>query len=123
MDLARPIGSVMVIGGGIAGIQSALSLSHAGYGVYLIERSASLGGMIPGLHRIHPLCACCKLDPKIAACEQDKNIRVMLKTTVENVTGDPGHFKISLKAGNRRKHVETGAVILAAGIARRERPR
>ena len=116
MGQEKPKCSVMVVGGGIAGIQAALSLAGAGYGVYLIERRASLGGMIPGLHRIYPLCACCKLDPEIAACEQDKNIKVMLKTSVENISGDLGNFKISLVTGNRRRKVETGAVILSAGI-------
>ena len=63
----KPEGSVMVVGGGIAGIQAALALSSAGYGVHLIERSATLGGMMPNLHRFYPLCACCKVDPRIAA--------------------------------------------------------
>jgi len=61
MGQKKPTGFVMVIGAGIAGIQTALSLADAGYGVHLVERSASLGGMIPDLHRIYPLCACCKL--------------------------------------------------------------
>ncbi|MBW1900526.1 MAG: FAD-dependent oxidoreductase [Deltaproteobacteria bacterium] len=100
MSKDKPKGFVIVMGGGIAGIHAALSLSGAGYGVYLIERTASLGGMIPDLHRIYPLCACCKLDPNIAACEQDQNINVMLDTTIENISGDLGTFIVSVKTGN-----------------------
>jgi heterodisulfide reductase subunit A len=106
----------MILGGGIAGIQGALSLSAAGYGVHLIERSDSLGGMIPGLHRLYPLCACCKLDPRIAACQQDPNINVMLNTTVASITGSLGQFTVSLKTEGSPDSLTVGAILLAAGI-------
>jgi heterodisulfide reductase subunit A2 len=116
MGQNKPKGSVMVVGGGIAGIQAALSLADAGYGVYLVERKAALGGMIPDLHRTYPLCACCKLNPRIAACEQNPNIEVMPNTSVEAVSGDLGSFKVSLNAEGENRNLEVGAVILAAGI-------
>ena len=116
MGQDKPKGSVMVVGGGIAGIQAALSLAGAGYGVHLIERTPSLGGMIPNLHRIYPLCACCKLDPRVSACEQDPNINVMLDTTVLDISGNTGNFSVTIKTANDEKTVNTGAIILAAGI-------
>ena len=106
----------MVIGGGVAGIQAALYLSGAGYGVHLVERMPSLGGMIPNLHRIYPLCACCKLDPRISACQQDPNINVMLDTTVLDVSGEMGDFKVTVKTANVEEDINAGAIILAAGI-------
>ena len=116
MSEEKPRGPVMVIGGGIAGIQAALSLSGAGYGVYLIERAASLGGMLPNLHRIYPLCTCCKLDPRIAACDQDPNIEVLLDTQLIELSGEMGDFEATLETGEEKKQVEVGAIILAAGI-------
>lgn len=58
MAKKRPKGSVMVVGGGIAGIQAALSLANAGYGIHLVEQKSNLGGQLPQLHRFYPLCAC-----------------------------------------------------------------
>ena len=116
MSQEKPKGPVMVIGGGIAGIQAALSLSDAGYGVHLIEHAGSLGGMIPNLHRIYPLCACCKVDPRIAACEQDPNIGVMLNTKVSGLAGDFGNFSVTLETESEKKELRVGAVVLAAGI-------
>ena len=116
MGQDKPKGFVMVLGGGIAGIQASLSLSDAGYGVYLVERTAALGGMMSGLYRIYPLCTCCKLDPRIAACQQDPNIRVMVDTSVSDISGELGDFKVSLSTGGREEEIRVGAVVLAAGI-------
>jgi len=116
MGKDKPRGSVMVVGGGISGIQAALSLTEAGYGVFLVEHSTSLGGMIPNLHRIYPLCACCKVDPKIAAIEQNLNIKLMLNTSVLNISGDIGNFSVQVKTENGKETIQTGAIVLAAGL-------
>ncbi|NCO59655.1 CoB--CoM heterodisulfide reductase iron-sulfur subunit A family protein [bacterium] len=111
-----PKGSVMVLGGGIAGIQASLSLAGAGYGVYLVERSHSLGGMIPNLHRIYPLCACCKLDSRIDACNQHPNIRILLDSTVDEISGTLGDMKASVTTDGRTSEIKAGAIVLATGI-------
>ena len=52
------IGAVMVVGGGITGIQAAMDLSEAGYYVYLIERSSAIGGIMSGLDKTFPTNDC-----------------------------------------------------------------
>ena len=112
----KPNAPVMVIGGGIAGMQAALSLSGAGHGVFLVEQAASLGGMVPKLHRIYPLCACCKIDPRVAACEQDPNIDVLADTSIEDISGNVGEFTVSVSTGGRTREISVGAIVLATGI-------
>ncbi len=52
------IGSVMVVGGGIAGMQSALDLADAGYYVYLVEKGSSIGGVMAQLDKTFPTNDC-----------------------------------------------------------------
>jgi heterodisulfide reductase subunit A-like polyferredoxin len=54
----KAIGSVMVVGSGIAGMQSALDLANSGYYVYLLERSAAIGGMMSQLDKTFPTNDC-----------------------------------------------------------------
>ena len=55
---SAPVGSVMVVGGGIAGMQSALDLANSGYYVYLVEQSAAIGGMMSQLDKTFPTNDC-----------------------------------------------------------------
>ena len=52
------VGSVMVVGGGIAGMQSALDLANAGYYVYLVEKSSAIGGLMSQLDKTFPTNDC-----------------------------------------------------------------
>jgi heterodisulfide reductase subunit A-like polyferredoxin len=58
MDGAAPVGAVMVVGGGIAGIQSALDLANSGYYVYLVEKSSAVGGLMSQLDKTFPTNDC-----------------------------------------------------------------
>jgi heterodisulfide reductase subunit A-like polyferredoxin len=55
---AAPVGAVMVVGGGIAGIQSALDLANSGYYVYLVEKSSAIGGLMSQLDKTFPTNDC-----------------------------------------------------------------
>jgi heterodisulfide reductase subunit A len=54
----QPVGAVMVLGGGIAGMQSALDLANSGYYVYLVERSSAIGGLMSQLDKTFPTNDC-----------------------------------------------------------------
>jgi len=54
----KPVGAVMVVGAGIAGMQSALDLANSGYYVYLLEKSSAIGGMMSQLDKTFPTNDC-----------------------------------------------------------------
>ena len=57
-DSVMPVGAVMVVGGGIAGIQASLDLSDNGFFVYLVEKSSAIGGLMAGLDKTFPTNDC-----------------------------------------------------------------
>jgi heterodisulfide reductase subunit A len=54
----KPLGSVLVVGGGIAGIQATLDLANSGYFVHLVEKSAGIGGVMAQLDKTYPTNDC-----------------------------------------------------------------
>ncbi len=94
-----PIGAVMVAGGGIAGIQSALDLANSGFKVYLVEKSATIGGKMAQLDKTFPTgdCATCIVSPKLVECTRNSNIEILTQSQIEELTGRPGNFRVKLK--------------------------
>jgi len=90
---------VIVLGGGIAGIQSALDLAESGIKTYLIENSPSLGGKMAQLDKTFPTndCAMCILSPKLVAASRHQNINLMVNTEVMGITGNAGDLKVTVK--------------------------
>ncbi len=95
------IGAVLVVGGGIAGIQASLDLAESGYKVYLIEKLPSIGGVMTQLDKTFPTndCAMCILAPKLVGAGRHHNIEVMTYTEFLSVEGEEGHFIVTF---NRR---------------------
>ncbi|MDL1956673.1 MAG: FAD-dependent oxidoreductase [Candidatus Desulfofervidus auxilii] len=93
-----PIGAVMIIGGGIAGIQASLDLAEAGFKVYLVEKSPSIGGKMAQLDKTFPTndCSMCILSPKLSECGRHINIEIITLATVKAISGGPGHFNVVL---------------------------
>jgi heterodisulfide reductase subunit A len=58
MKNEKPAGSVMVVGGGISGMQASLDLAESGYYVYLVEKSAAIGGIMSQLDKTFPTNDC-----------------------------------------------------------------
>ena len=91
-------GSVLVIGGGIAGIETSLDLIDLGFKVYLVEKSPSIGGHMTKLEKIFPTndCALCMLAPKMVILYRNPNIEIFTLSKVKEVTGEPGNFTITI---------------------------
>jgi NADH:ubiquinone oxidoreductase subunit E/NAD-dependent dihydropyrimidine dehydrogenase PreA subunit len=94
-----PCGAVLVCGGGIAGIQASLDLSAAGYRVYLVEESPTIGGGMARLDKTFPTgdCATCIISPKLVECMRDYNIDVLTMSDVTRLEGEAGHFKAEVR--------------------------
>jgi len=88
--------SVLVIGGGVAGIQAALDLADIGLQVHLIEQKPAIGGRMAQLDKTFPTndCAICILSPKMADCARHPNITVHTLAEVREVTGQAGDFSV-----------------------------
>ena len=98
MTKAEKIGSVLVVGGGIGGIQSSLDLAEAGYKVYLVETSAAIGGRMAKLDKTFPTndCAMCIISPKLVDCGRHLNIDILSYSDVIEVNGQAGNFKVKV---------------------------
>lgn len=93
---------VLIIGGGVAGIQAALDIADGGYDVVLVEREPSIGGKMAQLSETFPTldCSQCILTPKMVDVARRKNVKLYTYAEVEEVNGFVGSFdvKIRLKA-------------------------
>ncbi|HIV19178.1 MAG TPA: CoB--CoM heterodisulfide reductase iron-sulfur subunit A family protein [Candidatus Merdivicinus intestinigallinarum] len=89
----------LVIGGGIAGIQTALDIADAGFEVDIVEKQPTIGGKMTQLDKTFPTldCAACILTPKMVDCAQNENINIFSYSEVEEVKGFVGNFSVKIK--------------------------
>lgn len=99
----KMIGSVLVAGGGIAGIQAALDLADSGYRVYLVEKESAIGGVMAQLDKTFPTndCSMCIISPKLVEAGRHLNIELLTLTEIEAISGTAGNFKVTLKTKPR----------------------
>lgn len=91
--------SALIIGAGIAGIQAALDIADAGFKVYLVEKSPSVGGRMAQLDKTFPTldCSACILTPKMVDSANHPNIELMTYAEVEEVKGYIGNFDVKVR--------------------------
>ena len=99
--------AVMVVGGGIAGIEAALKLSATGKKVFLVEKKPSIGGHMAMFDKTFPTldCAACILTPKMSAAGKDPNITMLAYSEVEQVDGYVGNFKVKVR--KKARYIDT----------------
>ncbi|MFQ3573180.1 MAG: FAD-dependent oxidoreductase [Thermodesulfovibrionales bacterium] len=127
-DLPQPyimetVKTVLVIGGGIAGMTSALKCADMGYDVVLVEKEPQLGGFVNKLYKQiptklpykEPLIVDTDIQTKIKSVESHPKIKVYKSSKVEKTEGQPGAFDVTITTNGSSEVVKIGTIILAAG--------
>ncbi|NQU07308.1 MAG: FAD-dependent oxidoreductase, partial [Candidatus Abyssubacteria bacterium] len=93
------VGAVMVVGGGIGGMQASLDLANAGFKVYLVDKSSSIGGRMAQLDKTFPTndCSMCTISPKLIEVDKHLNIDLITYSEVEAIEGDAGNFTVKVR--------------------------
>ncbi|HEY5897078.1 MAG TPA: CoB--CoM heterodisulfide reductase iron-sulfur subunit A family protein [Burkholderiales bacterium] len=92
------MGDVLVVGGGISGIQASLDLAGIGYRVFLVDKSPAIGGKMSQLDKTFPSndCSMCIESPKFIEADRHPNIEILTNTEVVRVEGEAGSFTVTL---------------------------
>ncbi len=112
--------NVLVIGGGIAGIETAVQLAGREYGVFLVEKNEHLGGVTTQLHSLYPSGDSGeKLIKKKIKEVYERDVKIFTESSIDHISGYVGNFKVRLKPVNGQiapPPLEVGAIVLATGF-------
>jgi heterodisulfide reductase subunit A len=92
------VGAVLVVGGGVAGIQASLDLADSGFKVYLLDELTSIGGTMAQLDKTFPTndCSMCILAPKLVTAGRHPNIQLITYSELTEVKGEAGNFEVTI---------------------------
>ena len=107
----------MVIGGGVAGMSAALSLSRQGFKTYLIEKEDKLGGRLNSLYKLFPydIDASEFVGKMINDVQNAKNLEVITSAKVVDIDGFVGNFKAIVEQSGNTRELDIGAIVIAVG--------
>ena len=99
----KKVGAVLVVGGGVAGIQASLDMADSGFKVYLIDKEPSVGGVMAQLDKTFPTndCSMCILSPKLVATGRHPNITILTNAEIAGLSGEAGNFEVKLHRKSR----------------------
>jgi len=107
---------ILIIGGGIAGMQAAIDLTNRGFKVYLIEKNHRLGGRVRELANVYPSGKSgARLIEEKETELKKKDVSVLTNTEIKTVKGFVGNFEVEAVSNNENKNLIVGAIILAIG--------
>ena len=114
--------NTLVVGGGIAGIQSALEIANAGFHVYLVEREPSIGGHMAQFDKTFPTldCSACILTPRMVEAGTHPNITLLTWSEVVNVSGYVGNFHVAI---NKKARFVNTELCTGCGICQEKCPK
>ncbi|WP_040333221.1 hydrogenase iron-sulfur subunit [Candidatus Magnetobacterium casense] len=113
--------TVMVVGGGNAGLTAALEVAAAGYKAVIVEKGASLGGWATKFYKSYPVkppfdtLLAPAIGNKVKAVEGNSSIKVHLNSTIVQTEGEPGMFDVKINKGGAEETFRVGAIIMATG--------
>ncbi len=101
-------GAVMVVGGGVGGMQAALDLANSGFKVYLVEESSAIGGRMAQLDKTFPTndCSMCTISPKLVETGRHLNIQLMMDSEIAGLEGEAGNFTVTVR--RKPRYIDTG---------------
>lgn len=104
MSEEKSLGSILVVGGGISGLTTAVEAAEVGYDVYLVEKNSYLGGRVAQLNKYFPkLCPpSCGLEINFQRVRKNPKVKYLTQAEVEKITGQPGDYDITVKVHPRR---------------------
>jgi heterodisulfide reductase subunit A len=92
------LGTVLIVGAGVAGIQATLDLADSGFKVFLIDKGPAIGGKMSQLDKTFPTndCSMCILSPKFIECATNPNVSIITNTRIDHIDGQAGNFNVTL---------------------------
>jgi heterodisulfide reductase subunit A len=115
------VGAVLVVGGGIAGMQSSLDLANSGFKVYLLDTSPAIGGVMAQLDKTFPTndCSMCIMAPKLVDVGRHPNIELVTYSDLVGLEGGPGNFTVRI---NKKARYVDPEKCTGCGVCAKECP-